>query len=91
MLKILKNYKKKYLKLRMEYNTLENKYTTIQEVLTNDILKILENNDSKTLSKYKNENKQLRKKIKILKEMISEDELRRRISKSKSVTSRKRR
>ncbi len=84
------NFKnKKYRELEKAYNTLENKVMTLEDILANELLKTLENNDAKTLAKYKKENASLRKKIKILKEMISDGECGGRTRKNKSSASRK--
>ena len=62
--------KKSYRELEIERNTLENKVMTLEDILANDLMKTLENNDAKTVARYREENKSLRKKVKMLKEML---------------------
>ncbi len=65
--------RKSYRELEIAYNTLENKVEMLQDIVDNQLIQTLENNNAKTVKKYQEENRALRKKIKILKEMYADE------------------
>lgn len=64
----------KYLKLRKKYNTLELEYKTLKESVKNDLYKNLLHrlDEQEEVKRLRDANKHLRKKVKLLKEIIRE-------------------
>ncbi len=64
----------KYLKLRKKYNTLELEYKTLKESVKTDLYKNLLHrlDESEEVKRLRDANKHLRKKVKLLKEIIRE-------------------
>lgn len=64
----------KYLKLRKKYNTLELEYKTLKESVKTDLYKNLLHilDELEEVKRLRDDNKHLRKKVKLLKEMIRE-------------------
>lgn len=64
----------KYLKLRKKYNTLELEYKTLKESVKTDLYKNLLHilDEPEEVKRLRDDNKHLRKKVKLLKEMIRE-------------------
>lgn len=64
----------KYLKLRKKYNTLELEYKTLKESVKTDLYKILLHrlDEPEEVKRLRDDNKHLRKKVKLLKEIIRE-------------------
>ena len=65
----------KYLKVLREKNRLENEVETLRNVIESQLYKIFMDKleEPAELERYKNENKQLRKKNKILKDILKEE------------------
>lgn len=64
----------KYLKLRKKYNTLELEYKTLKESVKTDLYKNLLHilDELEEVKRLRDDNKHLRKKVKLLKEIIRE-------------------
>lgn len=64
----------KYLKLRKKYNTLELEYKTLKESVKTDLYKNLLHilDEPEEVKRLRDDNKHLRKKVKLLKEIIRE-------------------
>lgn len=64
----------KYLKLRKKYNTLELEYKTLKESVKTDLYKNLLHrlDEPEEVKRLRDANKHLRKKVKLLKEIIRE-------------------